>query len=283
VVFLPFEMPTEEEFIEQWPLYTRADIIDFDPPKSISRRCNGECKKETTWTLRKRSWVQTENDLDFWYATYLCELCRENNLVVIYRKLDHRRDPKFGPAPAGYYSVNEWRHEAVQKVGQIPAPSIDIPAGLEKRLGSTAVYYKHGLVCRNQNFGIAAVAYMRRVIEEKTDELIDVVVELAKTYGVETKIIEALEDAKNQIQYEQKVRVAAEVIPDALRPAGVNPLGQLYQHLSIGVHGKTDDECVAIFDDLKQDFEYVFRNLYVQAREAKEFAQRAKQRAGKQT
>jgi hypothetical protein len=88
---------------------------------------------------------------------------------------------------------------------------------------------------------------MRRVVEDKTDELIDVVVELAKTYGVDAKTVETIAKSKDEIQYEQKVRVAAEVIPHAVRPGGVNPLGQLYKHLSIGVHDKTDDECVLIF------------------------------------
>ena len=83
----------------------------------------------------------------------------------------------------------------------------------------------------------------------------------------------------NTHRFNQKLEVAAELIPTALRPGGVNPLGQLYKHASIGLHGKTDDECVAIFDDLRADFEYVFRNLHNQAQERREFARRVKQRA----
>lgn len=278
-------MPTPEEFIESWPLYTRAEIVDFDPPKAISRKCGGPCKKETTWSQRKGSFVQCEvgSKFDFFAVSYVCELCKDSSLIVMYRKLDYRRDPSLAPAPKGYFSVNEWGYDAVQKVGQTPSPSIAIPHELEKRLGPTSIYYQEGLLCRSHNLGIAAVAYMRRVIDDKTDELIDVVVELARTYRIDAKTIEALSKAKEQVQYEQKVRVASEVIPDALKPGGVNPFGQLYKHLSVGVHDKTDDECVAIFDDLREDFEYVFRNLYVQAREAKEFAQRVQQRAGTRT
>jgi len=61
----------------------------------------------------------------------------------------------------------------------------------------------------------------------------------------------------------------------------VNPLGQLYKHMSIGLHGKSDEECIAIFDDLKTDFEYVFRNLHLQAKERSEFARRVQLRAGR--
>ncbi len=174
-----------------------------------------------------------------------------------------------------------WSHHSVQKIGQLPPQSIEIPADLGDRLGATAQYYKNALLCRAHNLGVAAVAYMRRIVEEKTDELIDVVVELARTYDVDERTIESLESAKKQIRYEEKLSVASELIPAALRPGGVNPLGQLYTHLSVGLHGKTDDECIAIFDDLKADFEYVFRNLHVQATERREFAQRVQTRAGR--
>jgi hypothetical protein len=87
--------------------------------------------------------------------------------------------------------------------------------------------------------------------------------------------------AKKEVRFEDKMKVAAELIPEAVKPGGVNPLGQLYKHTSVGLHAKTDDECIAIFDDLKADFEYVFRNLHLQAEERREFAKRVQERAGK--
>jgi len=124
------------------------------------------------------------------------------------------------------------------------------------------------------------MAYLRRVVDEKTDELIDVMADLARTYNADEDEIQKLLNAKAQTRYEQKLQVAAELIPSALRPGGVNPLGQLYKHTSIGLHGKTDDECVAIFDDVRADFEYVFRNLHNQVEERHEFIKRVQQRAG---
>lgn len=59
------------------------------------------------------------------------------------------------------------------------------------------------------------------------------------------------DQAKTQIRYEDKLKVASELVPAALRPGGTNPLGQMYTHLSVGVHRRTDDERIAIFDDLK--------------------------------
>jgi hypothetical protein len=124
---------------------------------------------------------------------------------------------------------------------------------------------------------------MRRVVEEQTDELIDVVADLALTYEADEKAVRSLMAAKERVRYEEKLEVASHLIPPALMPGGVNPIGQLYIHLSVGLHGKTDDECIAIFDDLKTDFEYVFRNLHVQALHRRGFAQRVKERAARKS
>ena len=229
----------------------------------------------------------------FSYVGYSCGLCDQNTLLVFYQKLDFKpverampkvpmasglsnRMPALAPPP----KMPSVYHD-VRKIGQVPPPSIDVPSDLAARLGATATYYKQALTCLAHGLGLAAVAYMRRVVEEKTDELIDVVVELARTYNADENLIKELQGAKTQVRYEDKLRVASELIPESMRPGGVNPLGQLYTHLSVGVHGKTDDECVGIFNELKDDFEFVFRNLHIQAEERRAFAARVQSRAGK--
>jgi hypothetical protein len=246
--------------------------VVLNRPRALLARANGARKKPHGRSLRQRR-LDTGREFEVRVAGYCCSLCPEgpDTLLVLYRLLEWKLAPS-----SQFYS-----HYSVQKIGQLPPPSIGIPADLEDRLGGTAEYYKKALMCRSQNFGIAAVAYMRRIVEEKTDELIDVVVELAQTYGVDEGTIKSLQAAKTQARYEDKLSVASELIPEALRPGGVNPVGQLYTHLSVGLHGKTDDECIAIFDDLRADFEYVFRNLHVQATDRREFAQRVQERAGR--
>lgn len=105
-------------------------------------------------------------------------------------------------------------------------------------------------------------------------------VDLARTYPIPEEEIEKLLAAKTEVQYKEKLRIASELLPTDLQPGGVNPLGQLYKHISIGLHNKSDDECIAIFDDLKEDFEYVFRNMHLQAEERRKFAERMQKRAG---
>jgi hypothetical protein len=265
---------TPSEFIEKAPLYTQVQIRDFRPPDSITRICE-PCKKETTWLIGDKiegvaSAANTR--LDFRVAAYSCGLCSSSNLVVLYELLNWSEVP----GSQGKF----WHHTAVRKIGQVPPDDVDVPPELVGRLGSTASHYKKALVSRNAGYGIGAMAYLRRVVDEKTDELIDVMADLARTYEASEEDIKKLMEAKTRTSYKEKLEIASELIPAALRPGGVNPLGQLYQHTSIGLHGESDDECVAIFDDLRADFEYVFRNLHNQAEERREFARRVQQRAG---
>jgi len=196
---------------------------------------------------------------------------RRDSLAVFYELLNWSQ----------IHGSSQWRHRAVRKIGQVPPQEIKISAELNDRLGSSSGHYKKALISRAQSYGIAAMAYLRRVVDEKTDELIDVMAELSRTYNVDDKEIRDLLKVKTEIRYEEKLKIASELIPAAVRPGGVNPLGQLYKLTSVGLHGKSDDECIAIFDELKADFEYIFRNLHLQAEERREFARRMQNRAGK--
>jgi hypothetical protein len=263
---------TAQEFVEKAPLYTRVPIQSFTPPGSIMRMCeNAQCKRETTWFKagNLRTELQgTRPDIDLQHVAYKCGLCEANSMGVIYELLEWSQG---GPS--------QYSHKAVRKVGQLPPASISVPPALTERLGTSAPYYKNALICRNSNFGIGAMSYLRRVVDEHTDNLIDVMADLSRTYSVPKEDIEKLLAAKSEVQYKVKLSVAAELIPAALRPGGVNPLGQLYKHTSIGLHNKTDEECIVIFDDLRQDFEYIFTNLHLQAEERRQFVDRIVKRS----
>jgi hypothetical protein len=207
---------------------------------------NAKCKRETIWFKagNLRTELQgTEPDIDLQHVAYECGLCKAKSLGY----LPAPRMAEGGP--------RQYSHKAVRKVGQVPPAGISVPATLNERLGASAPYFKNALICRNSSFGIGALCYLRRVVDEQTDSLIEVMVDLSRTYSVPEEDIEKLLAAKTEVQFKEKLAVAAELVPVALRPGGVNPLGQLYKHTSIGLHSKTDEECIVIFDDLRQDFE----------------------------
>ena len=267
---------TPQEFIETAPLYQSIAIVDFRAPESITRMCYSQkCKRETTWlrmdTISGGFPKAYLTGLEFRGAAYRCGLCKGSGIAVLYQLL-------FWAGSGQIY-----HHYAVRKIGQMPQSLPSIPNELSKRLGDTANYYKKALASREQNYGIGAMAYMRRVVDDKTDELIDVMAELAQTQGIGKDEVKKILSAKSAIRYEEKLRVASELIPDVLRPGGVNPLGQLYGHTSESLHDKTDEECVGIFDDLKADFEYIFQNLHREAEERKAYVERMGKRAGSKT
>ena len=218
--------------------------------------------------------IETSPNRSYVRASYMCGLCNSNSVLFFFEMLEWVRDPNSG-------SPGRWHHEAVRKIGQNPPQDISISADLDEQLGVTAQHYKKALITREQNYGIAAMAYMRRVVDEKTDDLIDIMADLARTHQIPEGEIDKLLKVKTDTRYDRKLETAANLIPQALRPGGVNPLGQLYKQTSTGLHGKSDDECVAIFDDIRADFEYIFRNLHNEAQERREFVKRMQERAGK--
>jgi hypothetical protein len=264
---------TAREFIETAPLYTRVAITDFQPPDSIMRMCTSkDCRMETTWNAVDRFATPQKEVCGL---SYICGICHAKTTSVFYELLDLKQHSALGGMPG--YST----YAAVRKVGQIPPQEIQIAPELSERLGDQAAHYRKALTSRGQNFGIGAMGYLRRVVDKKTDELIDVMAELSRAHGVGEAEIAKLLAVKKKIRYEEKLQIASELIPAAVRPGGVNPFGQLYKHTSIGLHDMSDDECISIFDDLKADFEYVFHQLHQQTEERRRYVKSVQERAGK--
>ncbi len=272
---------TAEEFLTRWPLYTAFEVDGrFDAPSRISSHC-GACAKETTW-LREEgphyNAPQSATSEGFYWVTYACGLCKERYLIVLYRTLERKRES--GSQPGSTRTVTS----KIQKIGQSPALSIEIPKALQSNLGADAAkLYKKALVCRNEGFGLAAVTYIRRVVEDKTDELIEVVSQLAESHNVDSEVIKKIRAAKTErTTYDNKLKIAATVLPASLVVDGVNPLGELYSLVSGGVHDLTEEECIAVADETKSVFEFTFTKLRAETKERQDFVSKVKKWAGGQ-
>jgi hypothetical protein len=167
------------------------------------------------------------------------------------------------------------------KVGQFPAQSARVPNSIEKRLGVSADFYRKALTSRNEGFGLAAVAYFRRVVEDKTNELIDVVADAAEAYSIPALEVEKIRTAKSEKTYEDKLRVAAQAIPEVLKPHGTNPFQAMYSILSIGIHTQSEEECLQIADETREIFDYVFNRLREETTERATFVAKVKSLAAK--
>src|SRR5260370_10512146 len=234
------ESVSAAQFLETFPLFRKVNVVeDFQYlPSKISLPCV-RCEKETTWALRSDQ--PNSSFWEYWTGVYMCVLC-EKEYIRFY--LHHDRE-----------------NLELMKVGQHPEPSIAIPKPLEKSLTHSAQHYRKGLICFNQGYGIGAVAYFRRVVEEHTNELIDVVAELARANGTAEKEVHPILAAKSERTYDKRLEVASQMIPASLRPGGVNPLGRLHGLLSEALHVQAEDTALKTAEEMRDIIDHVFRNL----------------------
>jgi hypothetical protein len=156
-------------------------------------------------------------------AVYLCQHCQQSvrHFYILFDK------------------DGEW----IMKVGQYPAWSTKPDSEIEKLLGEHAGYFKKGLVCESQSYGIGAFGYYRRIVEEIIDQLLEEIGGLVA--GEEQqKYRQAFERTKRTTVAQDKIDLVKDLLPAILRPEGMNPLAVLHQALSEGLHASSDEICL---------------------------------------
>jgi hypothetical protein len=245
----PAPPDTPTQVLEDYPLY-REWRGDWRTPGTLSRDCQS-CEKETTWKFVNdfsRSGV-------FQLLRYDCVNCAEDNVYFLIVKLEGG---------------------SIKKIGQFPMQSSRVPNSIAKRLGESALLYRKAITCRNEGYGLGAVAYFRRVVEDKTNELIDVVADAAEAHSVPGPDVEKIRTAKNERTYEDKLSVAAHAIPEVLKPHGANPFQAMHDILSVGIHTKSEEECLQIADDTRDIFDYLFDRLRTEIADRTSFVSKVK-------
>lgn len=150
----------------------------------------------------------------------------------------------------------------IVKAGQYPKLEVTLPSDFEKALGAEkAAFYRRGMTSRHNGYGIGALAYFRRVIESTVDDMLKVLEEAMVATDTDPAAIERLRTARGGREFEDKVKLAAEVIPEHLKPGGKNPFADLHGLLSIGLHGLSDEDCCDIVTLMDEPLKYVYTTL----------------------
>src|SRR6266540_3979136 len=214
-------------------LYTKLDLFlakavttsNAILPDRLMRPCE-VCETTTTWKkVPDRAY----------FEQYKCALC-ENATVEYWLRVEWDEKQTVAGGSVGY------GHFAFRKIGQWPPPSITPPPPVAKALTRAQLdLYKKGLTCMAQGYGIGALGYFRRVVEDSIVALLDVVKAGAEGEGDE-KTVAAVERAKGAKNTDEKLKLVADLVPRSLRPGGVNPLALLHDHYSKGLHALSDDE-----------------------------------------
>jgi hypothetical protein len=149
----------------------------------------------------------------------------------------------------------------MEKVGQVPAWSIEIEKNLGVILGESTQYYKKGLICESQGYGIGAHAYYRRIVEDIIDELLEAIADHISSKEELVHYKETLLLVKETRIAQEKIQLIKELLPVSLQPNNVNPLQIIYDELSEGIHNNSDEECLESADAIRKALVYLAKQV----------------------
>lgn len=224
-------MPNKD-FLENYPLYRK---FKTEVPKTlreidkvaVNMFCPN-CKSNETFTMtndyedtfRHSNYPSKNEKITLIYYCSSCQIFSRQFQLYISPDLDY------------YY-----------KCGQFPQYELKIDKKLENVLGEHAKNYKKGLICESQSYGIGAFAYYRKITEEIIDKLLDSITELVASDNREN-YSEALKKVRSTRVTQEKIELVKDLLPDILKPQGINPLGVLHSELSQGLHKESDEDCL---------------------------------------
>ena len=164
---------------------------------------------------------------------YTCKNCShsQNIFTLKYKQLEPEKGAEVIPG-------------SIIKLGEYPPFGDSIPSKVISLVGIERDFFLKGRRCENQNLGIGAYAYYRRIVENQKDKLIDEIIKVCKKLGKQESLIEDLEKAKNETQFSKAVDSIKEELPTSLYIEGQNPLKLLHKAVSKGIHNMTDEECL---------------------------------------
>ncbi len=194
---------------------------------------------------------------------YECSACRRFQIVFL--------------VYFGFEDVEEGKETEIylEKVGQIPPWSIVMDKELERLLGNKSEFYKKGLICESQGYGIAAFSYYRRIVEEIIDELLISIEDLIDIRD-RAKYSNALEKVKKTKVTSEKIELVKDLLPETLKPNGANPLGVLHAALSAGLHMDDEDTCLEYAESVRDALIFLVNRLMRNKEENKLFSESMK-------
>lgn len=239
------------DILENWPLYREYQYTGSAYtllPSEISRFCdNAKCQKEQLW---KKGGYGGHDKIGWSTQEYGCRNRGENGIRFYYH----------------------WSNGLFLKAGQFPPLQKEPPQRLAKKLSKVDLdLYRKALTSRNEAYGLGALAYLRRVVENRMNDLLDLLHEAAKQEESAEEELKKIEQVKASWIFDNKISYASKLLPKRLMPGGINPIDKLHDLASEGIHHRDEDECLEIFDRCKASFEYVFRELDVQIEDAKAY------------
>lgn len=230
------------DFIETDPLYrpirvSGGFIADRRWPHKVTYWCPVDRAEKTFVTT---SYSDVSQGIRF--LQYKCADCEEHHLHFIIR---------------GFLRGGDASQAFVEKIGQHPPLRIQPSAEMRNFLGEEHTdLYKKALVSLSQGYGLGALAYMRRVVEDKAREILELVSSLLEAEGADAEEVERIAIIAGGRVAQDILNEAATIFPDHLRPGGENPMAAIYDSASVAIHGLDESECVSRAKVIVKSMEY---------------------------
>ncbi len=232
-------------------VWRRDDTTRSILPSIVSMPCSNCGLEATNWAAREGGYTKGKG-LD--HIAYACRNCEANEVTIFFAWKSEGDDAHF------------------EKVGRYPKPEINPTKDLAQALGKHLDLYRKGMTLRHHSFGLGALVYFRRIVEETTAELLNLLEEAIKEIDPNSEQLALVEKAKKAARFEDKVKIAADAIPAHLRIGEANPLHVLFKLLSDGLHVRSDEESVEIVDGIDNVLKHLFSELRAHTRERKVYA-----------
>lgn len=165
-----------------------------------------------------------------------------------------------------YYFLITFGDGYLKKSGQEPNPAINVEKEIEEKLGKElSQNFKNARICEEHGLGIGAVAYYRRVIEDKINDLLDEMVQ-SNTEVDQKELAKMVEQVKARSTFDDKSKMISDSIPAMLKPGGHNLIKILFCKLSEGLHSKDNEVCIEIAHELRDILKEVILAMNTQKR-----------------
>lgn len=169
-----------------------------------------------------------------------------------------------------WLAVN-YEEMTIRKVGQSVPWSIDISVELEKDLGDDALLFKKALTLMSQSYGIGACAYLRRMVENQINPLLQLLYEMKQMDSANEDELQQISDAIKSKNFTTKIDSAISLLPPSILVAGENPIKLIHDQLSASIHVLTEDSAMEIAIKVRVALEYLIVELNRQQQSKKQF------------
>jgi hypothetical protein len=78
---------------------------------------------------------------------------------------------------------------------------------------------------------------------------------------------------KNTRVTQEKIELVKDLLPDILRPDGLNPLGVLHSKLSEGLHAESDEECLEVAHSIREIMTFLINQVIKSKESSKAFTE----------